>query len=215
MTMLASQSLPQRMMIPHVAPFIGETPEDRHAERIIGVMLDFLDKVTAQVGQQLTQEKLGQIGGSVKSQQRFAERVRNSRSPAIIQFSPNYGSRCRFKLGWAIYERDAYGGAVVSWLLVKGEGPGRVSHGSAPLWRVSRHALARMVQRCEAHDAFALLYRMRELADEVSSAVTERLLAGDKTTLRVPFAHGIAVVEWPSDSPVAVVKTVLPLGARQ
>ena len=138
----------------------------------------------------------------MKSQQRFAERVRNSRSPAIIQFSPNYGKRCRFKLGWAIYERDAYGGAVVSWVLIKGGGPGRVSHGSAPLWRVSRHALARMVQRCEAHDAFELLYRMRELADEVSSAVTERTAGrrqGDSSGFRSltgsPSWNGLLTVQ--------------------
>jgi hypothetical protein len=37
-----------------------------------------------------------------------------------------------------------------------------------------------------------------------------KLGAGDGQTLKVPFPGGVGVLEWPADSPVAVVKTILP-----
>ena len=29
-------------LIPRVGPFVGDAPEDRHAERVVGEMLEFL-----------------------------------------------------------------------------------------------------------------------------------------------------------------------------
>ena len=68
------------------------------------------------------------------------------------------------------------------------------------------------MQRVEAHDALRLLYAMRELAGPVLDAIADSsLAAGDGQTLKVPFPSGVAILGWPEDSTVAVVKTVLPV----
>jgi hypothetical protein len=42
-----------------------------------------------------------------------------------------------------------------------------------------------------------------------------KLNPGDRQALRVPSPGGVAVLEWPEDSTVAVVKTVLPANAAK
>ena len=55
---------------------------------------------------------------------------------------------------------------------------------------------------------------MRELAGPVLAAIAESsLAAGDGQTLKVPFPGGTAILGWPEDSTIAVVKTVLPESA--
>ena len=84
------------------------------------------------------------------------------------------------------------------------------------MWRISRHALVRLVQRAEAHDALRLLAAMRGMAGPVMDAIAGgKLGAGDGQTLKVPFPTGIAILEWPEESPVAVVKTILPASAEK
>ena len=64
------------------------------------------------------------------------------------------------------------------------------------MWRISRHALVRSVQRAEAHDALKLLEARRGMAGPVMDAIADvRLAAGDGQTLKVPFPGGVAVLE--------------------
>ena len=110
-----------------------------------------------------------------------------------------------------MWEADEHGGATVRWFLAEGRGAGRVERKRNRVWRVSRHALTRLVQRTEAHDPLKLLTAMRDLATAVVGAMANnKLKAGDGKTLKVQFPSGIAILEWPEDSAVAVVKTVLP-----
>ena len=52
-------------------PFVGEAPEDRHAERVVGEMLTCLDDFAA-TGQPRLDTAMGaHIPGSVKGQERF------------------------------------------------------------------------------------------------------------------------------------------------
>jgi hypothetical protein len=52
--------------IPSVGPFVGEAPEDRHAERVVGEMLTCLDDFAATVQPQLGAAMGARIPGSVK-----------------------------------------------------------------------------------------------------------------------------------------------------
>ena len=140
--------------------------------------------------------------------------MQNSRSPAIVDIASTFGRRCRFSLLVSLWEADEHGGSTVWTFTSVGRGPGRVERGGDPSWRISRHALIRLVQRVEAHDALRLLYAMRELAGPVLAAIADSsLAAGDGQTLKVPFPGGVAVLGWPEDSTIAVVKTVLPEAA--
>ena len=200
--------------LPCVGPFVGAAPEDRHAERIVREMLAFLGDLTKQTRPQLDNAMLRKIGGSPKAQARFLERVQNSRSPAIVDIASTFGRRCRFSLLVSLWEADEHGGSTVWTFTSVGRGPGRVERGGDPSWRISRHALIRLVQRVEAHDALRLLYAMRELAGPVLAAIADSsLAAGDGQTLKAPFPGGVAVLGWPEDSTIAVVKTVLPEAA--
>jgi hypothetical protein len=57
--------------IPSIGPFVGEAPEDRHAERVVGEMLTCLDDFAATVqprarrGDGRPYARLGQRSGAV------------------------------------------------------------------------------------------------------------------------------------------------------
>jgi hypothetical protein len=150
--------------IPSVGPFVGDAPEDRHAIRVVGEMLNFLAQFTIKTRPQLAAAMGQPIGGTVKAQQRFLDRGKAVSSPAVIDIATNLGKRCRFLFILSLWEPDTFGGATVWGFLAIGEGPGRVTREHGPIWRLSRHALVRLVQRSEAHDAFQLLRVMRAMA---------------------------------------------------
>jgi hypothetical protein len=173
-------------------------------------MLDYPSDMTRQSEPQLQAAMKRQIGGSVKAQEKFLERIESVRSPAVIEITSSFGKRCRFFFLLSLWEADEHGGATVWWHLAEGRGAGRVERRRNTVWRVSRHALIRLVQRTEAHDALKLLAAMRELATAVVGAMANNnLKAGDGKTLKVQFPSGYAILEWPQDSAVAVVKTTL------
>lgn len=62
-------------VIPGVGPFVRDVPEDRHAERVVQMMRDFLGELTKQVQPQLDEAMGTRIGCSLKAQQRFLERI--------------------------------------------------------------------------------------------------------------------------------------------
>jgi hypothetical protein len=76
---------------------------------------------------------------------------------------------------------------------------------------VSRHALVRLVQRSQAHDAIRLHNVMRVMARAVIIVLTDSSLLKDQPgVLKVPFAGGIAVLELSEPGALIVVKTILP-----
>jgi hypothetical protein len=78
-------------------------------------------------------------------------------------------------------------------------------------WRISRHALVRLVQRSQAHDAVKLLSVMRVMARAVILALADSCLIEDKPgSIKVPFAGRIDVLELPEPEALIVVKTILP-----
>jgi hypothetical protein len=196
--------------IPSVGPFVGDAPEDRHAERVVGEMLAFLDVFTRMTRPQLFAAMGQPIGGTVKAQQRFLDRVKAIPSPAVIDVATALGKRCRFSFILSLWEPDKFGGATVWGYLAIGEGPGRVTRQQGPIWRLSRHALVRLVQRAQAHDAFQLLRVMRAMAGPITDGIADNGLLASAGVIKVPFPGGIAVVEKPTDSEFPIVVTVLP-----
>jgi hypothetical protein len=81
MTMYAQ---PIHALVPGVGPFVGDVPEDRHVERVVQMMLDFLGELTKQVQPQLDEAMGTRIGGSLNAQQRLLERIEGVRSPPLI-----------------------------------------------------------------------------------------------------------------------------------
>lgn len=198
------------MTLPAVGPFVGDAPEDRHAERVVGDMLAFLDKLTTKARPRLF-AAIGQpIGGTVMAQQRFLDKVQAVSSPAVIDIATALGKRCRFSLILSLWERDEFGGATVWGFGAIGEGPGRVTRNHGPLWRLSRHALVRLVQRAQAHDPIRLLQAMRAMAGPVTDGIADNDLLTSAGVIKVPFPGGIAVVEKPTDSEFPIVVTMLP-----
>jgi hypothetical protein len=197
--------------IPSVGPFTGRWPEDRHALRTVKAMLNFFDQFTLKTQPQLFAAMGQPIGGTVKAQQRFVDKVRAVSSPAVIDIATDLGKRCRFSIILSLWEPDKFGGATVWGYLAIGEGPGRVTRESGPIWRLSRHALVRLVQRAQAHDAFRLLGAMRAMAGPVTEGIADHGLLKSVGVVKVAFAGGIAVVEKPTDSEFPIVVTVLPL----
>ena len=197
--------------IPSVGPFVGEAPEDRHAERIVGEMLTYLDDFAATVEPQLLAAMGAHIPGSVKGQERFLARLRAVPSPAIINVAAVFGKRCRFAILLSLWEKDEFGGANVVFCTASADGPGTEKRDSLVRWRISRHALVRLVQRSQAHDAIKLLNVMRVMARAVIIALTDSGLLEDKPgSIKVPFAGGVAVLELPESGALIVVKTILP-----
>jgi hypothetical protein len=197
--------------IPSVGPFVGDAPEDRHAERVVGDMLTCLDDFAATVEPQLLAAMGAHIPGSVKGQERFLVRLRAVPSPAIINIAAVFGKRCRFAILLSLWEKDEFGGANVISCSAVADGPGTEKRASLVRWRISRHALIRLVQRSQAHDAVKLLSVMRVLAGAVILALADSGLIEDKPgVLKVPFTGGIAVLELPEPGALIVVKTILP-----
>src|SRR4029077_9211306 len=187
----------------------GEIP-DAHAKRVVSEMLEFLAAVAATLKPTLQRALSQPIGGSPKAQRKFANRVAETRSPAIIDFATLYGKRCKFGMVISAWDPDEYGGATVWHYFVRADGPGTESRRAGPLWRITHHALTRLVQRSGAHDALKLLEAMQEIGKAVTDGMASAyLLRGDGKLLYVKFNGGTVVLEWPEDSDTALVKTVL------
>ena len=188
---------------------IGEIPEI-HATRVVGEMVGYLQAVSLSRIAQLTSAMNMPIGGSPKAQQRWAQRIHNASIPMLADFATCWGKRARFSLSLSIWDMDEHGGATVNHYLATSQGPGTERRSRGPLWRMSKHALVRLVQRSGATDAAKLMRAMRAVAPLVAdSMAAANLQPGDKQVLYVKFPNGTAVVDWPADSGVAVVKTVL------
>jgi hypothetical protein len=178
---------------------------------VVGEMLTCLDDFAMTVQPQLDAAMSAHIPGSIKGQQRFVARLMAIPSPAIINIAAVFGKRCRFHILLSLWEKDEFGGANVICCTAVADGPGTEKRSSSVLWRNSRHALARLVQRSEAHDAVKLLSVMRVMAQAVILALADSGLIKDKPgVLKVPFAGGIVVLELPEPGAVIVVKTILP-----
>jgi hypothetical protein len=132
--------------IPSVGPFVGEAPEDRHAERVVGEMLTCLDDFAATVQPRLEAAMGAHIPGSVKGRERFLARLKAVPSPAIINVAGAVGKRCRFQVLLSLWKRDEFGGANVISCTAFADGPGTEKRDSFVRWRISRHALVRLVQ---------------------------------------------------------------------
>ena len=86
-------------LVPGVGPFVGDAPEDRHAERVVGEMLEVSPGAEeAGAAAPRLDEAMGRrIGGSPKAQARFLDRIEGVRgSPAVIEVTASPGKRCRF-----------------------------------------------------------------------------------------------------------------------
>jgi hypothetical protein len=204
------------MGIPSVGPYVGAVPEDRHAERVVGDMLTCLDDFAATIEPQLGAAMGARIPGSVKGQERFVARLAAVPSPAIIDVAVAYGKRCKFTILLSLWEKDEFGGANVVSCTASANGPGTEKRASYVCWRISRHALTRLVQRSGAHDAIKLLDVMRVMARAVILALAEPdsgLIEDRPGVLKVPFTGGVAVLELPEPGALIVVKTILPAQA--
>ena len=73
---------PIHALVPGFGPFVDDVPEDRHAERVVQMMLNFLGELTKQVQPQLDEAMGTRIGGSLKAQQRLLERTEGVRAAA-------------------------------------------------------------------------------------------------------------------------------------
>ena len=188
---------------------IGPIP-DLHAKRVVGEMIEFLEAVSAIYSEKLATAMSRPIGGNPKAQQRWADQVNRVTTPILVDFATSWGKRAKFYMHISIWTPDKWNGATVWSYFIFSDGPGTEKRKSGPLWRFSQHALIRLVQRSSATDAVRLMFAMRKVAPVVSDGMMAHLLKpGDGQVLHLPFAGGIAVVDWPADSDVAVVKTVL------
>ena len=199
--------------VPAVGPFVGDAPEDRHAARVADEMLTCLDDFAATVQPQLLAAMAARIPGSVKGQERFIAKLLAVPSPAIINVATVFGKRCRFNIMLSLWQKDEFGGAEVLVCNASAEGPGTEKRSSSARWRISRHALVRLVQRSGAHDAVKLMMVMRVMAKAVIIALAEPgsgLLQDQPGVVKVPFTGGVAVLELPEPGALIVVKTILP-----
>ena len=198
------------MTLPAVQPgLIGDIP-DLHAKRVVADMVEFLEAVSAVYNERLAIAMSKPIGGNPKSQQRWADRVNKATTPVLVDFATSWGKRAKFYMHISIWTPDKWNGATVWSYFIFSDKPGTEQRKSGPLWRFSQHALIRLVQRSGATDAVLLMLAMRAVAPVVGDGMMNaRLKPGDGKILHLEFDGGIAVVEWPADSDVAVVKTVL------
>ena len=122
-----------------------------------------------------------------------------------------FGKRCRFTILLTLWQKDPFGGADVASYTASAKGPGTEKRASYVCWRISRHALVRLVQRSQAHDAIKLLGSMRDMAQAVILALADSNLLEDKPgVLKVPFDGGVAVLELPEPGALIIIKTILP-----
>jgi hypothetical protein len=198
------------MVVPAIdSNIIGDVP-DLHAKRVVSEMLKFLSDLALSLNPALQRAISNPIGGNIKAQKRYIERVRAVRSPALIDFSTYLGKRCRFGMMLSIWYADQNEGATVWQYFATASGPETETRRVGPLWRITNHALIRLVQRSDAHDAVKLINAMRAIGGVVSDAMYKaNLQAGDGQVLYVRFANGVCVLEWPAGSDVALVKTIL------
>jgi len=188
---------------------IGDVP-DLHAKRVVSEMLKFLSELASLFNPALQRAISSPIGGNVKAQERYIERVCATRSPAVIDFGTYLGKRCRFGLMLSVWYADRNDGATVWMYIANAHGPGTEKRRVGPVWRITNHALIRLVQRSGAHDAAKLLEAMRDIGKVMSDAMHQaNMQAGDGKVLYVRFANGVCVLEWPAGSDVAIVKTIL------
>ena len=188
---------------------IGDIP-DLHAKRIVADMLEFLNSASMVYANRLAAAMNRPIGGNPKAQQRWADRINEATAPVVVDFATTFGKRAKFQMLLSIWTPDQWNGATVKIYLVSSDRPGTEIRKSGFLWRFSEHALVRLVQRSGATNAVRLMLAMRKVAVVVGDGMMNvRLKAGDGQVLHLKFDGGIAVVEWPAGSDVAVVKTVL------
>jgi hypothetical protein len=193
-----------------VAPNIqGEIPE-AHAKRVVFEMVDFLAQASLASRHDFIAAMNAPIGGNPKSQQRWANRVNRSTVPIVADFATSWGKRAKFTMILSLWTPDEHGGATVWNFMVKSDGPGTEQKSKGPFWRFSNHALVRLVQRSGATDAIKLMQVMREVAKSVGDGMASAMLMkGDGQLLHVKFKGGYAVIDWPDNSDVAVLKTIL------
>lgn len=196
--------------LPGIDPrIVGDIP-DAHARRVVAEMLDFLNSVSNTYRAQLVSALSRPIGGNPKAQRRWADRVNKSTTPILVDFETQWGKRARFNVVVSVWVPDDFNGATVWCYLLLSEGPGTEQRKIAPFWRFSQHALTRLVQRSGATDAAKLMHAMRKVAVAVADGMTDvKLMQGDGKVLHLKFDGGCAVVEWPENSELAVVKTIL------
>ena len=198
-----------KQLIPAVQRGLVDIP-DQHAKRVVGEMVSFLESVSAMYNEKLIAAMFRPIGGNPKSQQRWADRVNKATTPILVDFATSWGKRAKFSMIISVWRPDEWGGATVWCFFTVSDGPGTQKRKSGPLWRFSQHALIRLVQRSGATDAVLLMLAMRAVAPAVGDGMANaHLKPGDGQILHLKFDGGIAVVEWPADSDVAVVKTIL------
>ena len=188
---------------------VGDIP-DAHAQRVVAEMLDFLNSVSTLYRTQLARAMSRPIGGNPKAQQRWADRVNASTTPILVDFATAWGKRARFGVVISVWTPDEFNGATVWNYIMLSDGPGTERRKAGPFWRFSQHALTRLVQRSDATDAAKLMRAMRKVAAAVANGMNDaKLQQGDGKVLHLRFDGGCAVVEWPADSGLAVVKTIL------
>ena len=156
---------------------IGDIP-DIHAKRVVIEMLDFLGSLPARSTRRWSAPSADRSAGTPNAQKKYVERVRETRSPAIIEVATYYGKRCKFGLMMSIWHVDENGGATVWHYFARADGPGTEKRTAGPLWRITNHALVRLVQRSGAHDAMKLLAAMREVGKVMNDAMAERKVTG-------------------------------------
>ncbi len=199
-----------KSMVPSIAEnLVGDIP-DIHAKRVVGEMVEFLVSVSETYKDKLVDAMLRPIGGNPKAQQRWADRVNRSTVPILADFATAWGKRARFAVVISVWMPDAGGGATVWNYTMTSDGPGTEKRKKGPFWRFSNHALVRLVQRSGATDSVKLMRAMRKVAGVVGDGMADaNLTKGDGQVLCIKFDGGHAVVEWPADSELAMVKTIL------
>jgi hypothetical protein len=84
---------PIHALVPGVNPFIGDAPEDRHAERVVREALTFLDTLTKALQPRLNEAMLRGIGGSPRVQARRRRASRRIRLRWANSISTSDGDR--------------------------------------------------------------------------------------------------------------------------
>lgn len=153
---------------PIVAPGAGAEIADKHAARLVGQWLSALHVEARQAGADLHAHFLtreGRVGGNAIAQRRWAARIERIFGERLLASRLWTGGRAKFRLELDVMlpmeaiRRDPVAAGELAWLAglrmsVRGAGPN--SHPSQELHFVaalSRHALVRMVQRCNCETA--------------------------------------------------------------
>ena len=150
------------MLIPGVDPQIeGEIPEI-HALRVVGEMISFLEDIvrhpraSADGGAQEADRGQPPVAAQIHRQGASDPLARDHRLRHV------HGQACKFGMTVSLWHKDEGSGATVWQYFATADGPGTERRTFGPLWRISQHALVRLVQRSGVTDAELLLKAMRE-----------------------------------------------------